>query len=52
MCYKFKLGNKVAEATKNIYFEKGDSALDLNSHQMVKEISLGLQEPWWSGKVR
>ena len=28
MFYGFKLGHNVREATKNIYFEKGDSTVD------------------------
>ena len=45
--YKFKLGYKATEATENICFAKSEY-----SNQMVLEILLGLQEPWWSGKVR
>ena len=48
---EFEQSQNAAEATKNICCAKGESALD-QSKELVEEMSIRLQEPRWSGKVR
>ena len=50
MLYKFKLGHKVTETTKNIYCAKDEGAVD-HSNQMVEDILLRWQEHQQSGKI-
>ena len=50
MRYKFKLGHNAEEATQNICCVKSKGVIN-NSTVTRKEISLGLQEPQWSGHI-
>ena len=48
--FKFELGHNTAKETKITYCMKGEGVLN-HSKQMVKEILLKKQQPWWLGKV-
>ena len=52
--YVFKFGYNAAEVTKktNVICERLRRSWSQLSNQLVKENSLGLQEPWRSGNVR
>ena len=54
MLYNFVLGHNSIEATKNIccVIERWKCNWSQHSNLMVQEISLGLQELWWSGKIK
>ena len=51
MLYKFEMSHDATEATKNIFYVKGEG-VDDHSNQMIQEILLGLQKSQQSGKVR
>ena len=47
--YEFEMANEI---NKNICREKGEGALESKyNNWIVQEISFGLQEPRWSGKI-
>ena len=48
---KFELGHNTVKATKKICYAKGEGAID-HRKQIVQEISLVLQKPQQSGKIR
>ena len=47
MFYGFELGHNAAEATKSIWYAKGEGLVDYST----EETFLGLQEPRQSSKV-
>ena len=49
--FQFEQSYNTAEATKNNSGSKDEGRFPQYSKQMIQEILLELQEPWWSNKV-